>query len=195
MSSYKKHILFFIIFFLFTVIVAGVKLYWIQKALPSRATVLYIDQTRFIIPKQFYPVVSYETLEGNVVTRGTYNLPVIAGETVEILYNPDAVREFRLNTTFWLWYDIWSWYRLILVLIAMYYIVLYIVQRSWRRTKQHLFENKGDIEPTSGFDDSTITPNSIESVADVYVRTPRRMNRLPRIVKAGLLLLVPVSVS
>jgi hypothetical protein len=194
MGPYKKHIRFFIVLFLFTLIVAGVRLYWIKKALPSKATVLYIDHTRFTHPMQYYPVVSYQTRSGEVVTRGTYNLPINTGQTVDILYNPDDMQEFRLNATYWLWYDIWSWYRMIWIAIAMYYLVHFIVKRSSRHATWPVVENGGESDATIGLDYSRTDPVSIETVTVSPVGIAKSTKRLPRVVKAVLLLLLPVSV-
>jgi len=189
MRPYKKHICFFIILFLFTAIVVGIRLHWINNALSSKATVLYINQTHFTRPAQYYPVVSYQTTSGEIVTRGTYNLPISTGETVNILYNPDDTQEFRLNTPYWLWYDIWSWYRLIWVVIAMYYFALFIVKRNARRTT--VDENAGERLTSryySKTDDVVIGRVTIKPAA-----TDKTERRLPRAVKAALLLLLPVS--
>ena len=191
---YKKHIRFFIVFFLFTLIVVGVRLYWIHKALPTKATVLYIDHTRFTRQMQYYPVVSYQTLKGEIITRGTYNLPINSGEVVNILYNPDDLQEFRLNTNYWLWYDIWSWYRMIWVAIAMYYLVFFIVKRRSRYTTQFVFETKNQMGPAVGFNHFKIIPISKENLNRNDKTAPKTINRLPKIVKVVLLLLLPVSI-
>ena len=167
MSPYKKHIRFFIVLFLFTAIVAGLRIYWISKALPSKATVLYIGHTRNMRHMQFYPVVTYQTVSGQVETSGTYNLPIDPGQVVDILYNPDDSKEFRLHTNYWLWYDIWSWYRLIWVVIAIYYVVLFIVNKN-----------------------TVASRNAIK----VTTNNSRKNIRLPRVVKALLFLLLPITV-
>jgi hypothetical protein len=194
MTPYKKHIRFFVVLFLFTVVVAGIRLHWIHKALPSKATALYIDHTRFTRPMQYYPVVSYQTQNGEVVTRGTYNLSISTGQTVDILYNPDDAQEFRLNISYWLWYDIWSWYRMIWIAIAMYYLVLIIMKRTSRRTTLPLVENGGGSEPIISRDSSTTNPVSTEAIAVNPTRNDQKTKRLPRVVQVFLLLLLPVIV-
>lgn len=129
MGSIKKHIRFWAFFLLFTLALVAIRTFWITNALPAKALVLYTGETTHRI-KQYFPVVSYHTVKGDVQTAGTYNLPITPGESVNILYDPNDVKKFRINTTFWLWYDIWSWYRLLLVVIALYYGVLFIVKRS-----------------------------------------------------------------
>ena len=194
MTPYKNHIRFFLVLFLFTLIVAGIRVHWINKALPSKATVLYIDKTHFIRPTQYYPVVSYQTHSGEVVTRGTYNLPINTGETVSILYNPDDTHDFRLSTTYWLWYDIWSWYRIIWVAIAMYYLVLFIVRRGSRHKTRAVGRDGSESEPTLSRDYSSTDPVSINTLTVNTAHIDKNTKRLPRVVKVVLLLLLPVSI-
>jgi hypothetical protein len=169
--------------------VAGIRLHWINNALPSKATVLYIDHTRFSHPMQAYPVVSYQTHSGEVITRGTYNLPINTGQTVGILYNPDNTQEFRLNTPYWLWYDTWSWYRMIWIAIALYYLVLFIVKRNAKRTTG----NGNASKTVSGRGYSKNDDVSIETVTIKAARIDKNTKRLPIVVKGVLLLLLPVS--
>ncbi len=195
MSPYRNHIRFFVILFIFTSVLAGFRLHWISKALPSKATVLHIKERRFIKnPMQYYPVVSYETIEGNIVTRGTYNLPIETGQTVDILYNPDDVQKFRLNTRYWLWYDLWSWYRLILVIIALYYIVLFIVKRSSRHPPLNTPKDSNEIEPNTDFADVKIPSISVQRPSSHNTKAVHPNRRSPRAAKAVLLLLLPISI-
>jgi hypothetical protein len=193
MKNYKYYIYFFLFIALFTLIVAGFRLHWIHKALPSKAKVLYIGQTRFIRPTQYYPVVSYETLDGEVVTRGTYNLPISIGETVSIVYNPDNIQEFRLNTSYWLWYDIWSWYRMIWIAISMYFLVLYLVKLSSNRKTQPLFKNESRNGSMIRNDVSETDTVSINTIAFNPDRTSRKTKRFAILAKAILLFLIPIS--
>jgi len=128
--DFKNHRKFAILFISFTLVLAASKFYWIYNALPSEATVLSIEKDQTVRPFQYYAVLSYNTEWSKVETRSTYNLPVSPGETVEILYNPDDITDFRLRNPYWLWYDVWSWYRLVLVVIALYYVVLFIYSKE-----------------------------------------------------------------
>lgn len=192
MGNYKNHILFFLVLFFFTIVVAGLRIYWINKALPSKATVLYIGNTRIQHTTQSYPVVSYHTYSGEVVSRGTLNLPISAGETVDILYNPDETKEFRLNTPYWLWFDIWSWYRMIWVAIALYYIVLFLAKRSSMRAARLRMTIESELQPSIGRQYPGNDP-VLEVLEERPARTTKKRKPLSRGVKLVFLFMLPVS--
>jgi len=144
----KNHRRFLLLFIVFTVFIAASKLYWIYNALPSTAVVLSMEKDQAVRPFQYYAVLSYNTKWRTVETRSSYNLPVSPGETVEILYNPDDITDFRLRNPYWLWYDVWSWYRLILVVITLYYLVLFVyLRKKSARVADHNIKRKTTIVP------------------------------------------------
>lgn len=83
---------------------------------------------------------------------------------------------------------------MILIAIAMYYLVLFIVKRSSKLTTQPVFEYEWSSEPVISSDYSKTDPFSSEIVAVSPHRINKKTKRLPRALKAVLLLLVPVSV-
>jgi hypothetical protein len=195
MRRKKADIIFIALFFLFSVIVAGMRLHWIHKAVPSTAHVLYTGETRSGRSSQKFPVVEYDTYRGRVETRGTYNLPMEPEQYYAVVYDPDDVESFRLNTPFWLWYDIWSWYRLLIVGIALYYIVFFLVRRSMKQKEAEaalyasLSRELGEQPPPGLFEDE---PMLVTEIAEVP-KTQQR-SRIPRWAKALLLLSVPVVI-
>ncbi len=194
MAVYKQHIRFFAIFFLFTVIIGGARVYWLHKALPSKATLLYTELIGSGLSRQYYPVVSYKTQNEQVAARGTSNLPISSHQAVDILYNPDNVQEFRLNTTYWLWHDIWSWYRLILVVIVMYYVALFVIRKSSTSSTRDVIVSRNEGRPNSHRKRSNTHALLFGSVAKEDARFMKKTKRLSRRVKALLLLLLPITV-
>lgn len=131
MKRLSKHIRFFIIFFFFTALVAAIRLYWISKAQPSKAVVLYIKRAKTHRgSSQYYPIVEYPTNDYIIRCAGSSNLPVEAGQTLNILYNPQDLYDWRINETYWLWFDIWSWYQFALLAIILYYVLRFVLLKT-----------------------------------------------------------------
>src|SRR5690242_15751277 len=107
MRQSSKQLRLLLLFFLFSSVLGGVRIRWIQKAVSSKAIVKYIEpdesNTRGI---DGYPVVEYK-VDGYVVTsRGTANLPVRPDQILNVLVNPDDVHDWKINEPYWLWFDI-----------------------------------------------------------------------------------------
>jgi len=130
MKKYTGDIIFFLVFLIFSFSVIALRLHWIHKAVATKAVVVEINKTFLTRIQQTYPVVHYYVDGRELQTTGTYNMPFSAGDSLDILYNPDNPFSFKVNTPFWLWFDIWSWYRVLLAFILIYYVARFVVRRS-----------------------------------------------------------------
>ena len=73
------------------------RLYWLKKSIQTKATVLYIEQTRLTRPPQNFPVFRYYANDYRITCAGSYNLPFKAGDTVLIRYNPQDVFDLKVD--------------------------------------------------------------------------------------------------
>ena len=142
----SRHLIVFIIFLAFTGIVFGIRLQWIGSALPAQATVLYIQKVTFLrSSSQQQPVVQFDAGEYRITAPGTYNLPVSAGDTLSILYNPRNESEWRINQPYWLWFDLWDWYQFVPFTYLLYYVVWLIVRRADPRFRKKREVSEGEL--------------------------------------------------
>jgi hypothetical protein len=130
------HRLFLLLFTLFSLSLFCYRLAWIHSARRTTAEVVSIETTPQVLLPQDYPLVRYFVDGRPIVTAGTYNMPFRVGEIIPIRYLPRDPRHFRVDTAYWLWLDIWSWYLPLLVMILLYFTVYALARRELRQRLQ-----------------------------------------------------------
>jgi HAMP domain-containing protein len=200
------HARFFIVFLFFTIGLIVYRSVWISKALTSKAEVFDIELKRKGLRRypQYYPLVTYKTINGEIQTSGTANLPVKIGDSVDILYDPVNVTKFRINTPYWLWYDIWAWYRLILVLIGLYYIALFVIKRLRARNISRIRHLRDSLAtemryvemnvPHETYTDKEQDPVITKPITKSSFSFPRiTLTKLQRIILGSVLVILPFA--
>ena len=83
-----------------------IRIHWLNTSVKTKAVVLYYDKIRIRKSTQRYPVFQYETKDHIITVNGNYNLPFVAGDSVNIRYNPRDEVKYKIDTPWDCWKDL-----------------------------------------------------------------------------------------
>jgi hypothetical protein len=105
------------------------RLIWLTRSSKTKEVVLYIKETMFTRPSQTYPVIQFETNQYTVTVSGHYNAPYEEGDSVRLRYIPSNPTNFKVDTFWNCWVDVFIWAGFLL-LLASFLLVRNIIPRK-----------------------------------------------------------------
>jgi hypothetical protein len=98
--------LYFLVLVMLALPFITIRIHWLNTSIKTKSVVLYVNKTRIKGYEQRYPVFQYETKDQIVTVSGNYNLPYVAGDSVNIRYNPRNELKYKIDTLWDCWKDL-----------------------------------------------------------------------------------------
>jgi len=128
----RRNQFFLLLFVLFVCPFVAYRLWWLARSEKAQGRMWFEGRTIEVQGTSHHPVYQYRLGNDSIWFQGTIDLGYRRGDLVSVRYQPDDLRDARINSFIPLWYDTFAYLAVPFLILLIVFIKKDIVPRGSR---------------------------------------------------------------